>query len=182
MNKSNNEILIKGNEEIVRALKDFNEFVNLPLGGEIWSSNSDGSEIPGTKRAETPEDRIDFIQSEWFKVCETLYDLGIDLDEEKIEPYSNNNHYEIYGDLVKCIQVAHDSGEIAELSFNGVNITYNEVGIEDNGKGDSVIMLYREGINDENTGDEVARILLHGTKEYKSIISDSPYSMYIEVE
>lgn len=182
MNKSNNGILIKENDEIVRVLKDFNEFVNLPLGGEIWSSNSDGSEIPGTQRAETPEDRIDFIQSEWFKVCETLYDLGIDLDEEKIESYSNNNHYEIYGDLVKCMQVAHDSGEIAELSFNGVNIMYNEVGIEDNGKGGSVIMLYKEGINDENTGDEVARILLNGTKEYKSIISDDPYSMYIEME
>ncbi|GEM_PF-4043525 len=109
MNKSNKEILIKGNEEIVRALKDFNEFVNLPLGGEIWSSNSDGSEIPETKRKETPEDRIEFILSEWFKVCETLYDLGIDLDEEKIEPYSNNNHYEIYGDLVKCMKVANDS-------------------------------------------------------------------------
>ena len=111
-----------------------------------------------------------------------MYDLEIDLDEEKVKPYSNNNHYKIYDELVECMKVAHDSREIAELSFNGVNIMYNEVGIEDNGKGDSVIMLYREGINDENTGDEVARILLHGNKEYKAIISDGSYSMYIEVE
>ena len=180
MNTENNAMSINEKEEIVRALKGFDEFVNLPLGGEVWSTDSDGNEIPGTKRKETPEDRIDFIQSEWLKVCEVLYDLGIDLEEQIVEPYSNNNHYEIYGELVKCMELSHDCGEIAELSFNGINIMYNGVGIEDNGKGDSVIMLYREGINDENIGDEVARILLHGNKEYKSIASSGLYLDILE--
>lgn len=175
MNRENNVVSIKENEELIKVLKEFNEFVNLPLGGEIWCSNNEG-EIPGTRRKETPEDRIEFIQSEWLKLSEALYDLGIDLDkQEEVQediPFSYNNHYEIYEDLVECMKLAYNSGEIAELHFNGIGIMYNEVSIDENGQGDSVITLYREGLNEINTGNEVARIILKRNKDYKATMDE----------
>lgn len=182
MNREINVVLSKKNNEILKVLKEFNEFVNLPLGGEVWSSNHYG-EIPGTRRKETPDDRIEFIQSEWLKACEALYDLGIDLDKDEAEkediPVSCSNHYEIYEDLVECMRLADNSGEIAELYFNGIGIMYNEIGIDDNGQGDSVITLYRERLNEINTGDEVARIILKRNKNYKAT-SDELFNIELE--
>lgn len=182
MNRENNVVSIKENEELVKVLKEFNEFVNLPLGGEIWCGNNEG-EIPGTRRKETPEDRIEFIQSEWLKLSEALYDLGIDLDkQEEVQediPFSYNNHYEIYEDLVECMKLADNSGEIAELHFNGIGIMYEALSIDENGQGDSVITLYREGFNDINGVDEVARIVLKANKNYKATM-DEVFNIEIE--
>lgn len=83
----------------------------------------------------------------------------------------NVNHYKVCGELIECMKLSHSNGEIAELEYKGISIKYDGVGIDANGQGDSVIMLYREGVNDENTGNEVARILLSGNKEY--IVYDS---------
>lgn len=182
MNREKNVVSIKENEELIKVLKGFNEFVNLPLGGEVWSSNHYG-EIPVTRRKETPDDRIEFIQSEWLKACEALYDLGIDLDKDEDEkediPFSCNNHYEIYEDLVECMKLADNSGEIAELHFNGIGIIYDALSIDENGQGDSVITLYRAGLNDINRVDEVARIVLKGNKNYKAT-KDEVFNIEIE--
>lgn len=182
MNRENNVVPIKENEELLKVLKGFNEFLNLPLGGEVWSSNHEG-EIPGTRRKETPEDRIEFIQSEWLKVSEALYDLGIDLDKQDEAqediPFSYKNHYEVYENLVECMKLADNSGEIAEVHFNGIGIMYDAIGIDDNGQGDSVITLYREGLNDINRVDEVARIVLKGNKNYKAT-KDEVFNIEIE--
>ncbi len=49
MNTENNAMSINEKEEMLIALKGFDEFVNLPLGGEVWCCNSDGSEIKEKK-------------------------------------------------------------------------------------------------------------------------------------
>lgn len=78
----------------------------------------------------------------------------------------NDNHYKVYGELVECMESAAKDGEIAELSFQGVNIRFDAISIDDNGSGDDVITLYRDGLSNENFEREVARLLLKGDSEY----------------
>ncbi len=54
--------------------------------------------------------------------------------------------------------------ETLELDFNGTSIKYDAISIDDNGIGDNIIILYRDGIND---GGEVARLLLKANKTYE---------------
>lgn len=68
----------KGNKEIIKALKDFNEVMNSTLG-EVTTISS-CAEVETRKT--TFQDIIDFYKSEWYKTVDLLQELGIDLETE----------------------------------------------------------------------------------------------------
>lgn len=77
-----------------------------------------------------------------------------------------NNHCEVHGELVRCMELSAKEGEISELGYNGISIKYDGISI-DQGNGCSVIALYRDGVEDITTGSEVASIPLKDDKEYE---------------
>ena len=95
-----------------------------------------------------------------------------------VENKENSSHYTVYGELTKAIKDSYKLGEITEVEFKGVGIQYEDISIDDNGIGDSVITLYR---NSANEVIEVARIVLEGDKEYRVSNPSTYYPELIEL-
>ena len=90
----------------------------------------------------------------------------------------NGSHYTVYDELTKATKDSSKLGEIAEVQFKGVGIQYEGISIDDNGLGDSVITLYRNGVHEFI---EVARIVLEGDKEYRVSNPSTYYPELIEL-
>lgn len=162
------ELLLEGFKmEVKDILMNFDETINAKLGDTVTITT--GSKA--VKRKATLKDTVEFYESEWANTVELLDEIGINLEGNKIIPINSKinveeridkYHYEVYEELVKCMELS--GKETPELDFNGTSIKYDAISIENNGIGDNVIILYRDGVND---GGEVARLLLKANKTYE---------------
>lgn len=165
------ELLLEGfKAEVRNILINFDEIMNAKLGDTVTIIT--GSEA--TRRKATLQDTIELYENEWANAVELLDEIGINLERNKIIPINskinveeriNEYHYEVYEELTKCMELS--GKETPELDFKGTSIKYDAISIEDNGIGDSIIILYRDGVNDINNGSEVARLLLNANRIYE---------------
>jgi len=100
---------------------------------------------------------IEGVKESWGSTKKGLMELGIEVKAEKEAP---KNHYEVYGKLA-------DSEKEKYLDFNGMAIRYDKVYVDENGLGDTILTLYRNGIDGE-----IATIILKGNKDYEVITSE----------
>jgi hypothetical protein len=157
--KRENELLLKGvNVEITKVLRDFNDIMNATLGDTVTSHAG------AITRLATLQDTIDLYQNEWCNTIQLLDKIGIEVETELESP---KNHYDIYGKLA-------DSEKEKYLDFNGMEVMYDKVYVDENGLGDTILTLYRNDIDSE-----IARILLKRNKEYKVI--ETEVGSYLEL-
>jgi len=155
------ELLLKGaNIEITKVLRDFNDTMNATLGGTVTITSNTGV----TTRKATLQDTIDLYQNEWCNTVQLLDDIGIEIEAET-ETEAPKHHYEVYDKLAR-------NGKETYLDYNGMALRFDNIFIDENGLGDSILTLHRNGI-----ADEIATILLKGNKEYEVIESEQGCSL-----
>ncbi|NFH90374.1 hypothetical protein FDA33_09235 [Clostridium botulinum] len=148
----NKELLVKGvNEEIIRVLNAFDGIINADFSNEVTITTGEGV----ITRKATLQDNIELIQSEWSDTKERLSELGIEVNSE-----APKNHYEVYGKLA-------DGEKEKYLDFNGMSVNFNSAFIDENGEGDSILILHRNDIEGP-----IATIILKFNKEYEIIESE----------
>ena len=139
----NKELLVKGvNEEITEVLNCFDEVINAEFDDEA-----------------TLQYIIDCIKNEWSDTKERLSGLGIEVKAEHEAP---KNHYEVYGKLVES-----EGNDEIYLYYNGIEVRFDSVFIDENGLGDSILTLHRNDIVGE-----VATVTLKYDKEYEVVSSE----------
>ena len=156
--KRENELLLKGaNVEITKVLRDFNDTMNATLGDTVTVTSHTGA----ITRPSTLQDTIDLYQNEWCGTVQLLNEIGIEIEAEKDAP---KNHYEVYG---KLLDLANNEKETS-LGYKEMLLRFDMIFIEENGLGDSLLTLHRNGFSDE-----IARILLKGNREYMVVESET---------
>jgi hypothetical protein len=167
------ELLLEGfKAEVKDILMNFDEIINAKLGDTVTITT--GNEV--VTRKATLQDTVELYESEWANTVELLDEIGINLEGNKIMPINskinveegiNKSHYKVYEELVKCMKLSGKEEETPELEFKGAGIKYDAISIEDNGTEDSIIILYRDGVNHISARSEVARLLLKANKTYE---------------